>query len=281
MGAAVSAADREAYRRHGVVALRGLLPIDLVASLGEPVARAIEDPETTADMSAMGDALSGEPGDTASVRGRFRSGVDHWLKIPELADFALRSVLPRIVADLLGSGTLHLYEDSVLVKEPGTREPTMFHQDYPYFSVEGDAVCTTWVPLDPVTRDTGAIGYVRGSHLDDTPWRPNLFVTTDSIPGTEGVDVPDLHTDPAGADIVWIDAEPGDVVVHHARTLHGAGPNSSSTLARRAVSVRYCGDGVIYRRAAGAVAKPHHEGLVDGEPVREPAFPRATTGRGS
>ena len=63
-------------------------------------------------------------------------------------------------------------------------------------------------------RETGAMGYVRGSHLDGTEWRPNLFVTRDPIPGSRGIDVPDFHTDPAGADIVWIDAEPGDVIVH-------------------------------------------------------------------
>ena len=179
-----------------------------------------------------------------------------------------------IVASLLQTRTLHLYEDSILVKEPGSREPTVFHQDHPYFSVDGDLVCTTWIPLDPVTRDTGAIGYVRGSHLDLTDWRPNLFVTRDPVPGAKGADVPDLHAEPGDADIVWVEAEPGDVVVHHSRTLHGAGPNSSPSRTRRAISVRYCGDGVTFRRRA-LTPKPHHDEMHDGETLREPAFPVA------
>jgi ectoine hydroxylase-related dioxygenase (phytanoyl-CoA dioxygenase family) len=118
------------------------------------------------------------------------------------------------------------------------------------------------------------MGYVRGSHRDPTRWRPNLFVTRDPVPGTEGADVPDLLDDPRAADVVWIEAGPGDVLVHHARTLHGSGPNTSSTVRRRAISVRYCGAGVTYR-ARALTPKPHHAGMVDGDALRPPAFPVA------
>lgn len=269
---AVTEADRRAFRDHGVVALRGVLPLDVVRSLDAPVARAVQGDPSTADLSALGDALTGRSGD--DTRGRFRSGVDHWLTDDDMRDFAVDSPLPALVASLLETGSLYLYEDSILVKEPGSLESTVFHQDHPYFSVDGDLVCTTWVPLDSVTRESGGMGYVRGSHLDDTRWRPNLFVTRDPIPGTEGADVPDFHADPGDADIVWIDAAPGDVIVHHARTIHGAGPNRSPTTPRRAVSVRYCGDGVTFRRRA-VTPKPHHEAMADGDPVGPPAFPQA------
>lgn len=270
---AVTETDRQTFREHGVVALRGVLPLEFVRALDAPVARAVDGDPSTADLSALGDALQGSDPDRAR-RGRFRSGVDHWLGDPDMEAFALRSPLPALVASLLETSALYLYEDSILVKEPGSLEPTVFHQDHPYFSVDGDLVCTTWIPLDPVTRDSGAMGYVRGSHLDDTEWRPNLFVTRDPIPGTSGTDVPDLHRDPGDADIVWIDAQPGDVLVHHSRTIHGAGPNLSDSTTRRAVSVRYCGDGVRFRRRA-VTPKPHHETLVDGEPIGPPAFPLA------
>ncbi|MEM7140596.1 MAG: phytanoyl-CoA dioxygenase family protein [Actinomycetota bacterium] len=268
----VSEADRLAFRRDGVVALRGVIPLDVIDALADPVERALRDESTTTDMTALGAAIDGTDDDPS--RGRFRSGVDHWRHDAALRDFALASPLPAAIAALLGTATLHLYEDSVLAKEPNTLEPTVFHQDDPYFSVDGDAVCTTWIPLDPVTRDTGGMGYVRGSHLDDTTWRPNLFVTREAIPGSDGEDVPDLHTDPGDADIVWLDAGPGDVLVHHAKTLHGAGPNRSNTLRRRAISIRYCGDGVTFRRRA-LTPKPHHETMSDGEPLREPEFPIA------
>jgi ectoine hydroxylase-related dioxygenase (phytanoyl-CoA dioxygenase family) len=268
----VHEADRLAFLADGVVALRGVLPIDLVAALDAPVERALANEDTTTDMTALGAALTGDDAD--GDRGRFRSGVDHWRHDDDLLRFATASPLPELIAALLDTRTLFLYEDSVLAKEPNTLEPTVFHQDHPYFSVDGEAVCTTWIPLDPVTRDTGGMGYVRGSHRDDTRWRPNLFVTRDAIPGAEGEDVPDLHADPGDADIVWLDAEPGDVIVHHARTLHGAGPNHSTSQRRRAISIRYCGEGVTFRRRA-LTPKPHHETMSDGDPLREPEFPQA------
>jgi ectoine hydroxylase-related dioxygenase (phytanoyl-CoA dioxygenase family) len=270
---AITEADRAQFREHGVVALRGVLPAELIEQLAGPVDRALGNADKTADMSGLGDALTGTKPSDAN-RGRFRSGVDHWRDDPEMFAFAVASPLPALIANLLETETLHLYEDSILVKEPRTLEPTMFHQDHPYFSVDGELVCTTWVPLDSVTKETGGIGYVRGSHLDHTEWRPNLFVTRDPVPGAAGVDVPDFHADPADADIVWMDAEPGDVIVHHARTLHGAGPNTSTELRRRAISVRYCGDGVTYHDRA-LTPKPHHTTMRDGEPLRPPEFPQA------
>ncbi len=269
---AVTEADRREFREHGVVALRGVLDLGIIAALDAPVARAVAGDPSTADLSALGDSLTGPPAAAGEGRGRFHSGVDHWLDDIEMRHFATESPLPGIVAALLESRELFLYEDSILVKEPNSLEPTVFHQDHPYFSVDGDLVCTTWIPLDPVTRETGGIGYVRGSHLDDTQWRPNLFVTRDPIPGRPGRDVPDFHTDPGDADIVWIDAAPGDVVIHHARTIHGAGPNRSLDTSRRAVSVRYCGDDTTYRERA-LTPKPHHAHMVDGDPIGPPGFP--------
>lgn len=268
----VSEADRRRYTADGVVALRGVLPVDLIESMAQPVERALADRSTTTDMTVLGAGLRGEQPDDEV--GRFRSGVDHWRHDPAMLAFATGSELTEAIASLLDTPELFLYEDSVLVKEPGTTDPTVFHQDHPYFSVDGNAVCTTWIPLDPVTRNTGGMGYVRGSHLDDTVWRPNLFVTREAIPGADGEDVPDFLADPGDADIVWLDAEPGDVLVHHAKTLHGAGPNRSTTLRRRAISIRYCGAGVTFRRRA-LTPKPHHDDYPDGAELAPPAFPRA------
>ena len=61
-----------------------------------------------------------------------------------------------------------------------------------YFHVDGEQLCTTWCPLDPVGAETGAVRYARGSHRWDAIYRPNLFVSTMPIPGTEGELVPDV-----------------------------------------------------------------------------------------
>jgi ectoine hydroxylase-related dioxygenase (phytanoyl-CoA dioxygenase family) len=241
----------------------------------------------SADLSQMGDDLEAhldavrtvDPtiGDTGRPRGRFIAGTDHWREMTAFADFAVRSPLGPIVARLLRSEHVWLYEDSLLVKEPGTQEKTAFHQDMAYFHLAGDQVCTSWVPLDPVTAESGAVRFVVGSHLDRTRYKPNLFVTTMAIPGTEGADVPDYDDEAIAGDarIVSFDTEPGDITVHHARTIHGAHANASATRRRRAISVRYAGDDAVFSTVPGSPTKDHHAGLRDGEPLDPEVCPLA------
>lgn len=58
-------------------------------------------------------------------------------------------------------------------------------------------------------------------------------------------DVPDVLADAELATLLAsFEVEPGGVVVHHYRTLHGAPGNTSVSRRRRAISVRYCGDDI-------------------------------------
>lgn len=273
----------ETFWRDGVVCLRSILPVDEVLAMADPIDEMLA-AEEAADLSAMADALESGAGATrladatvgtdGTPRGRFLAGTDHWCEHVEFERFAVESALPVVVAQLLRSDRVWLYEDSVLVKEPGTQERTGFHVDMAYFHLDGERVCTSWVPLDEVDSSTGSVRFVVGSHLDDTEYRPNMFVSDMQLPGTSGEDVPDYDTI-QGARIVSFDTRPGDLTVHHARTIHGAGANSSATRRRRAISVRYAGDDVVFRRRPGAPEKPHHEGLHDGDELAPPSFPVA------
>lgn len=281
----ISEEDVATFWRDGVVCLRQVLPIEWLDRMVEPLEAALVSAATT-DLSAFGDDLEANAGAVREVddavrtlkvpRGHFKAGTDHWCEQPEFLEFATRSPLGELVARLLGSEHVWLYEDSVLVKEPGTEEKTAFHQDMAYFHLAGELVCTTWVPLDPVTAETGAVRFVAGSHRDRTQYRPNLFVTRMALPDTFGDDVPDFDVEQAGkARIVSFDTEPGDITVHHARTIHGGYANRSATQRRRAISVRYAGDGTVFEAKPGRLPKAHHAGLHDGDPLAPPVFPLA------
>jgi ectoine hydroxylase-related dioxygenase (phytanoyl-CoA dioxygenase family) len=267
-----------AFHTDGVVVLRGVLDPDFVLTMASPIERLLSEPEM-ADMTAMGDGLAaaGEDvlRDRSQHRGRFVSGVDHWLRHSEFAAFAARSGIPAIVGTLLGARKVNLWEDSVLVKEPGTGERTAWHQDLSYFHVTGEQLCTTWVPLDFADHDSGAMTFVRGSHRWNAVYRPNLFVSTMPIPGTEGDKVPDIDALAAAGEIELVQWElgPGDVSVHHARTLHSAGPNRTPDRWRRAISIRYCGDDARYHFRPGAPRKPHHTDDREGQVLDDDACP--------
>jgi ectoine hydroxylase-related dioxygenase (phytanoyl-CoA dioxygenase family) len=266
----------ETFWRDGVVCLRGVIDAGWLERMARPVEESLRS-SAVADLSAMRDQLDEHDAEIEAAsarsapRGQFLAGTDHWREQPEFLEFASCSPLPAIVARLLATTRVWLYEDSVLVKEPGTRETTAFHQDLAYFHLDGEQVCTTWVPLDPVDAESGAVRFARGSHRDRTRFRPNLFVNATPIDGSDGEIVPDLSASP---DLLCFDTEPGDVTVHHARTIHGAHGNRSATRRRRAISVRYAGDDVVFRKKPGAPSKPHHARLVENEPLDPIACPQ-------
>merc|ERR1712146_82372 len=49
--------------------------------------------------------------------------------------------------------------------------------------------------------------------------------------------------------IVYFDAKPGDVIIHHPRTVHGSRGNTGASGRRRlAASIRYIGDDIRWQR---------------------------------
>lgn len=262
------------FWRDGFVVLRDVIDPDVVSAMADPIARAISSSST--DLTELGSIVT--PGNVLTDpnvssngnTGRFVAGTDHWINDPDFANFACATVIPQIVAQILRSESVWLYEDSVLVKEPNTAEETAFHQDLSYFHVSGDQICIVWVPLDFSSPDTGAIRFVKGSHLDQTSYRPNWFVSDEPMPGTKGERIPRI---PAEA-VIDPTLSLGDVTIHHARTLHGASANRSPDQSRRAISIRYCGDDARYHIREGAPLKPHHTTIREGDPLTHERCPK-------
>lgn len=249
-----TAAARAAFWADGACVVRGVVPDDVVDAARRAVAE-LDDRGELADLSALAGA------DEAP---RFRAGVDHWRASPALAAIALEGIVPALVAAVLGADRLWLYEDSVLVKDAGSTVPTRWHSDDGYFHVEGEQMATLWLPLDPAPQAAGALRFVRGSHTSGHRYRPTLFVVDDPIPGTEGEQPPAL--DDTGLDVIGEDLDVGDLSIHHARTLHAAGPNTTGT-ARRALSLRYCGPDVTVRVKPGAPARDGYAEVEPGTPL--------------
>lgn len=265
------------FERDGVVVMRQVMPAAWLERMADPLESELRAVRSN-DLSAMARAIEARGGETvvegdaAASQGGFVAGTDHWRHDADFRAFALESPLSELAAGLMRSTQAFLYEDSLLVKEPGTQEHTAYHQDMGYFHVRGEQVCTTWCPLDGVTRESGALRYVVGSHRDGRLYKPNFFVSPEEVPGTEGETVPDIEGN-ADFEVVHFDLEPGDVAVHHARTVHGAYPNLSS-VRRRAISVRYCGDDARYEQRPGAPTKAHHADLRPGVGLGGESAPR-------
>ena len=214
------------------------------------------------------DTVSDEPKGSFFLDTALASRHDHFRRLIMAGPFA------EIAGALLGSNEVRYFGDQLFVKEPQTRERTAFHQDATYFNIEGDDCCVLWVPADPVNLENGALQYVRGSHRDGRYYAPNVFVAQTPLPGAVGDPVPDVEGHPEDFDVVNFDTEPGDLVVHHYRTLHGAGGNLSRYQVRRAASIRYVGDDIRFKTRPGAPTQLHQQGgLTEGDVLDCPDFP--------
>jgi ectoine hydroxylase-related dioxygenase (phytanoyl-CoA dioxygenase family) len=282
---AITAEEVSQFWADGVVCLPQVLNAEELALLNEGLNESYARLPTVAafyDITASGDELAKRGAtllrdkldNTTGTRGHFTSAVGLWMLVPSVRRFVLKSDLPKVAARLLRSRKVNFYDDQVLFKPPLTADHTAFHQDQPYFNVDGNKVCVIWVSPDPITPDMGPMQYVRGSHLWGPTFKPNLFVSNESFPGAEGAEQPNIEADRERYDIVTYATRPGDVIVHHYKTLHGSDGNASPERMRRAISVRYCGDDIRYHFRSSAPPQPHHRHtLQNGDPIDSEQFP--------
>jgi ectoine hydroxylase-related dioxygenase (phytanoyl-CoA dioxygenase family) len=207
--------------------------------------------------------------------GAFIEDFCSWTRIPALQRFVRTSPAAAIAAELMGAHTVRLYHDHVLVKEPGTRQRTPWHQDLPYYNVEGRQNASMWLPVDPVSRES-TLEFVAGSHRG--PWyMPRSFLDGEAKWFPEGAlaALPDIDGHPDEHRVIGWALEPGDAVFFHMLTLHAAG-GVGGEHRRRVLSVRFLGDDMVHAPRPW-VTSPPFPGLEDelpaGAPLDHPLFP--------
>jgi ectoine hydroxylase-related dioxygenase (phytanoyl-CoA dioxygenase family) len=181
------------------------------------------------------------------------------------------SAMAELAAKLMKSSTARIFHDHILVKEPGNSVVTPWHQDQPYYLVDGRQSVSFWVPLDEIPR-ARTIEYVSGSHLWGKDFKPKRFDGTDLFQGDASEAVPDIDANREDLDVLGWEMEPGDAVAFNFRTLHGA-PANASPSRRRVISCRWVGDDAVFVKRPGTTspAFPDLE-YSDGAPFDGPEF---------
>jgi ectoine hydroxylase-related dioxygenase (phytanoyl-CoA dioxygenase family) len=249
----------ETFSRDGVVLIPGLL-----THWVDELCRGIDTNMNEPGPYAAENLHAGE-------QGRFFDDYCNWSRIKEFERCVYQSPLAEAAALLMQSKRVQLFHDHVLVKEPGTSKPTPWHQDSPYYFVEGQQTISFWIPMDPVTQ--ASLRCVAGSHLWDKPVVPTRWLSeTHFYPDSDAyMDVPD--PDALSMDIREWDMQPGDAVAFHFSILHGARGNNTDQR-RRAFSVRLVGDDARYVERPGPTSPPFPgHNMNAGERLREDWFP--------
>jgi ectoine hydroxylase-related dioxygenase (phytanoyl-CoA dioxygenase family) len=258
----LDAALIDAFRRDGAICVRGVLTPAEVEQIRAGIDRNLADPSPRALVASRDD----DPG-------RFFEDFCNWSRIREFEAVIRESAIAPAARELMGGREVRLFHDHVLVKEAGTRQRTPWHQDQPYYNVDGANTCSAWIPVDPVPREA-TLEFVAGSHRG--PWlMPRTFMEGDAKWFPEGslADLPDIEADRDAFPIIGWALEPGDAVFFNMLTLHAAGGSAGR---RRAFSLRMLGDGVTHAPRPWTTS-PAFPGLEDelpaGAPMAHPLFP--------
>lgn len=203
--------------------------------------------------------------------GRFFDDYCNWNRISQFQEVIKNSKVAEVAAGLMKSKTVQVFHDHVLVKEPGTSKPTPWHQDSPYYFVEGSQTVSFWSPVDAVTDAT--LRCVAGSHKWPKPVLPTRWLNEDKFYKDTVKYMPVPDPDAEGMKILEWDMDPGDAVAFHYGILHGARGNHTKKR-RRAFSLRLVGDDARYVERPGPTSPPFPgHNMEPGDRLREDWFP--------
>jgi ectoine hydroxylase-related dioxygenase (phytanoyl-CoA dioxygenase family) len=220
----VSAELIESFRKRGFVVVPDLLTAAELDRFGVAVTRAVME-RKRADRRSLAEKSRYEQS--------FIQCQNLWEDHPGVRPLSFHTRVAQAAAELLGVARIRLWHDQALYKEPGGRE-TDAHQDQPYWPIEEPLTVTAWIPFEGSTLESGAMGYVPGSHRSGLREFVNIFWGEPD----------DLLSRPelAGTEPVFVEVPAGSVAYHHGLTAHLAKPNR--TAQPRAVhTIIYFADG--------------------------------------
>lgn len=139
-----------------------------------------------------------------------------WRRDPTLRELTLNPDLAAIAATLSGV-PVRLWHDQLLIKDAHNGAATEFHQDQPYWPLDGSRhALSAWVALVDIPVERGCMTFIPGSqHLDglrpqDLGDDKDLFGLAPGLTWEQRVTVP---------------LRAGDCTFHNSRLAHSATPN--------------------------------------------------------
>ena len=151
---------------------------------------------------------------------------------------------PRTLAEEVLGETVVTRNMQYFNKAPGINQPTPAHQDGFYFMLEPCHAVTLWLAMDEAEEENGCVRYICGSHKRGM--RPHA--KTKTLGFSQGISD---YSEEDRRNETSCPAQPGDLLAHHALTIHRGYANQSITRNRRALGL------IFYGRSARENNKAH------------------------
>ena len=233
----LSAAAIAAYRRDGVICLRGAFSRDLIDLTIRGIERSIAHP----GQFFRDQTPEGSPG-------RYMFEYWAWRDIPEFAELIETSPAAEIAGRLMSARCATLIMDNWFMKEAGAANGAPWHHDMPYFDFVGQ-MCNVWFPLEDATAEEG-LSFVAGSHTWPGLFKPQDFREHMPFDGdlSDYGDMPDIDARADEYEFRSWDVAAGDCLVFDLKTVHGAaaGRKPLANTIRR-MSLRFADEETVFK----------------------------------
>jgi len=277
----VSPEDIKKFHEDGVVLLSGMFDQEWIDVLNRGLTTNCEDPTNRSrvwDRDAAGRTMFWDS--------------QAWQNIDEYRQFIFDSPAAEIAGSLMKAMQINFFFDAVFVRSPGSQFETPWHQDEPYWSVEGYDTCTIWMPLVPVKREN-ALAFVPGSHrLESSFYQYNFGeLNPDGKTEVDQVDfsavsettLPDINADPDSFGVTSWDMQPGDCIVFNSRIIHGGSGKLDNDRDLRVFTTKWLGDDVRIKFRECGMDPDHSEimtrhGLAPGDRPGTDLYPHVWSG---
>ncbi|MDG1857868.1 MAG: phytanoyl-CoA dioxygenase family protein, partial [Emcibacteraceae bacterium] len=133
---------RKQYAQDGIIKLSGAFDPKWIEFMRSATEENMKNPGVMAEEYADGDKST-----------RFFGDQYVWTRKDNFKKFVFESEAAKIAADLMDATKINMFFDHLLVKEPGSIEPTPWHQDGPYWKIKGSQICSIWFAMDDVTEE--------------------------------------------------------------------------------------------------------------------------------
>ncbi len=203
-------------------------------------------------------------------KGRFFEDYCNWERVDEFKDFFFNSPAAEIIAQSTSSKRIQIFHDHIFFKDPGTEKETPWHQDLPYYCVDGNDTGSFWIPLENISKDN-SLKVLKGSHnlpklVKPTKWSndKSWYKINDKF-----MDMPNINEN----NIFNTEMNAGDAILFNFKVLHSSSGNKGNKT-YKAFSARFIGDDVRYVDRMGETSPPFKGiNLKSGDKMREDWFP--------
>jgi ectoine hydroxylase-related dioxygenase (phytanoyl-CoA dioxygenase family) len=257
------------YEEHGAVKLPGLLDATTVKRILD----------TIDDAAAKCEAGEELGRDTSFGRAEGRMTIRFmWRSSPVIRDFMLDPELAEPIARIVGTKQLRFWFDLTFMHngsnqgEAGAGTP--WHHDGSAFHFKGMQLPSLWMAMTPSNAERSRLKFIDRSHKTV----PGFYRTPENTPPEDGskdgfLETPDFDALVARGEenvLTW-DCEPGDALMIHPLTIHGADGNTGNAGRRVAITTRWLGDDVrflpnSYNRAMKSTGLAESDLAIGGKP---------------